>query len=139
MKIFTLEKIISTNGNCEIIDVTDLVRDELERTKLREGNCTVFSIGSTASVTTIEFESGLLQDLPKVLEKIIPSVGRYEHNKAWGDNNAHSHLRSAIFGTSLSIPFRNSGLMLGTWQQIVIIDFDERPRSRRIAIQFIGE
>ena len=106
---------------------------------MKEGNCSVFSIGSTASITTIEYEAGLLQDFPKIFDKLVPQYGKYKHNDTWGDHNGHSHIRSALVGTSFCVPFKNSELMLGTWQQIVLIDFDERPRSRRIAIQFIGE
>lgn len=139
MKVITLETVIPTQGNCHIINISDIVRNSLKGSKLKEGNCTVFSIGSTASITTIEYEGGLLQDFPKIMDKLVPQYGKYKHNDTWGDNNGHSHIRSALIGTSLCVPFKNSELMLGTWQQIILIDFDERPRSRRIAIQFIGE
>ncbi len=139
MKIITVETIVPTEGKCQIINISDIVMKSLEGTKLLEGNCTVFAIGSTASITTIEFEKGLLYDFPKVMEKLVPEFGKYKHNDTWGDHNGHSHIRSAIIGTSFSVPFKDAKLMLGTWQQIVLIDFDERPRSRRIAIQFIGE
>jgi secondary thiamine-phosphate synthase enzyme len=139
MKVITQETVIPTEGNCHIINISDIVRTSLKDSKLMEGNCTVFSIGSTASITTIEFEGGLLEDFPKIMDKLVPQFGKYKHNDTWGDNNGHSHIRSALLGASLCVPFKNSELMLGTWQQIVLIDFDERPRSRRMAIQFIGE
>ena len=139
MKILTKEIIVSTDGNCDIKNITDEVRKILKESKMKEGNCNVFSIGSTASVTTIEYEPGLLKDIPKILEKLIPAYAKYYHNETWGDNNGHSHIRSAIIGTSLNIPFLKSELTLGTWQQIVIIDFDNRKRTRRISVQLIGE
>ncbi|MEO8446118.1 MAG: secondary thiamine-phosphate synthase enzyme YjbQ [bacterium] len=139
MKIITKEINISTEGNCDIKNITNKVVDILHNSKLKEGSCTVFSIGSTASVTTIEYEPGLLKDIPKILEKMIPSFSKYHHNETWGDGNGHSHIRSAIFGTSLTIPFIKNELILGTWQQIVLIDFDNKKRTRRIAVQLTGE
>ncbi len=139
MKILTKEIIISTEGNSDIKNITEEVQQILQFSKLQEGNCTVFSIGSTASVTTIEYEPGLLKDLPKVFEKLIPTYSKYYHNDTWGDDNGHSHLRSAIVGTSFNVPFVKGELLLGTWQQIVLIDFDNRKRTRRIAVQLIGE
>ena len=139
MKIITKEITISTEGNCDIINITDNVSKILKLSKLNEGSCTVFSIGSTASITTIEYEPGLLKDIPKVLEKLIPSFANYHHNEAWGDGNGHAHIRSSIIGTSFSLPFVKNELMLGTWQQIVLIDFDNRKRTRRIVIQLTGE
>lgn len=139
MKILTKEIVISTRGNCDIKDITENVNAVLKESKLKEGTCNVFSIGSTASITTIEYEPGLLKDLPKLLDKLIPAFSKYQHNEAWGDSNGHSHLRSSMIGTSLNIPFTKSELLLGTWQQIVLIDFDNRNRTRRIAVQLIGE
>lgn len=139
MKIQTRELIFKTKGNCDIINITDEVREQIKESKMKEGNCNVFSIGSTASVTTLEYEPGLLKDIPKILEKLIPAYAKYYHNDTWGDNNGHSHVRSAIIGTSFNIPFVKSELTLGTWQQIVIIDFDNRKRTRRITVQLIGE
>lgn len=139
MKILTKEFAISTEGNCDIKNITDNVQQILNASKMNEGSCTVFSIGSTASVTTIEFEPGLIKDLPKILEKLIPAYSKYHHNDTWGDNNGHSHLRSSIIGTSFNVPFTKGELILGTWQQIVLIDFDNRKRTRRIAVQLMGE
>jgi secondary thiamine-phosphate synthase enzyme len=139
MKILTKEITVATEGNCDIKDITPEVQKILKNSKLQEGNCNIFSIGSTASITTIEYEPGLLKDIPKVLEKLIPAYSKYYHNDTWGDSNGHSHIRSSVFGTSLNVPFVKSELILGTWQQIVLIDFDNRKRTRRIAIQLIGE
>ncbi len=139
MKIFTEEIIIATNGNCDIINITADTAEVLEKSRLSEGSCNVFSVGSTASVTTIEYEPGLLKDLPKILDKLIPVYSKYHHNEAWGDNNGHSHIRSAIIGTSLSVPFIKGQLILGTWQQIVLIDFDNRSRDRRVVVQLTGQ
>ncbi|HRI85965.1 MAG TPA: secondary thiamine-phosphate synthase enzyme YjbQ [Ignavibacteria bacterium] len=138
MKIITNEIILESNGNCDIIDITDEAQSILNNSNLTEGTCCVFSIGSTASVTTIEYEPGLLKDIPKALEKLIPAFSKYHHNETWGDGNGHAHIRSALIGTSLSVPFKNGMLMLGTWQQIVLIDFDNRKRTRRVAIQLTG-
>ncbi|HMS33536.1 MAG TPA: secondary thiamine-phosphate synthase enzyme YjbQ [Ignavibacteria bacterium] len=139
MKIITKEIIVETEGNCDIRNISEEVRKYLKESKMKEGSCCVFSIGSTASITTLEYEPGLLKDIPKILEKLIPAYSKYYHNDTWGDNNGHSHLRSAIIGTSLNIPFIKSELILGTWQQIVLIDFDNKKRTRRIAVQLTGE
>ena len=139
MKIITKEIIISTEGNYDIINITENVQEILRAGKLKEGNCCVFSIGSTASITTIEYEPGLIKDIPKILDKLIPVYSRYNHNDTWGDNNGHSHIRSAMIGTSFNVPFVKNELILGTWQQIVLIDFDNRRRDRRIIVQLTGE
>jgi len=139
MKIFTKEIVIPTEGDCDIKNITDDIQQIISSSKFLEGNCTVFSIGSTASITTIEYEQGLVKDIPKVLEKLIPAFSKYHHNDTWGDNNGHSHIRSAIIGTSFNVPFIKGELVLGTWQQIVLIDFDNRKRTRRVAVQLIGE
>ena len=139
MKTLSEEIIKSSNGNCDIINITDDVIETLRKFDVKDGLCTIFSIGSTAGITTIEYEPGLIKDLPKLLDKIIPSGVRYHHDDTWGDGNGHAHLRSALFKTSLSVPFVNGDLTLGTWQQIVLVDFDNRKRTRRIIVQFIGE
>lgn len=139
MKIITKEINISTEGNCDIINITENIQNILRDSKMKEGNCCVFAIGSTASVTTVEYEPGLIKDIPKVLDKLIPVFTKYNHNDTWGDNNGHSHIRSAMIGTSFNVPFLNSELILGTWQQIVFIDFDNRKRNRRIVAQLTGE
>jgi len=139
MKSLSEEIIKSSNGNCDIINITDDVIETLRKFEVKNGLCTIFSIGSTAGITTIEYEPGLIKDLPKLLEKIIPSGARYHHDNTWGDGNGHAHLRSALFKTSLSVPFVKGDLTLGTWQQIILVDFDNRKRTRRIVVQFIGE
>lgn len=139
MKIVTKELTILTNGNCDIINITEDIQTKLQESKLKEGTCNVFSIGSTASITTLEFEPGLIKDLAKILDKLIPKYSKYHHNDTWGDNNGHAHIRSSIIGTSINIPFLKGQLTLGSWQQIVLIDFDNRKRTRRVAVQYTGE
>jgi secondary thiamine-phosphate synthase enzyme len=139
MKIITQEIQKKTKGNCDIIDITGDINEIILKSGIKEGLCTVFSVGSTAGITTIEYEPGLLKDIPKLLDKLIPSAIRYHHDDTWGDGNGHSHLRSALYKTSLSIPILKSELTLGTWQQVVLLDFDNRSRTRRIVIQILGE
>lgn len=138
MKIITRELIVSAGGNCDIKNISDEVQGIIKTSKLTEGSCNITSIGSTASVTTIEYEPALIKDFSKVLDKLIPAYSKYLHNDTWGDNNGHSHLRSSIIGTSINIPFIKGELLLGTWQQIIIINFDNKKRDRRVAVQLIG-
>ena len=128
-----------TSGFCDIIDITAKVREQIEKEQIKAGVVTVFVSGSTAALTTIEFESGLVQDLKEFVEKLIPSDRRYHHDDRWGDDNGFSHLRAALFGPSLAIPIENGQPVLGTWQQIVLLDFDNRPRTREIMVQLMGE
>jgi len=128
-----------TAGFCDLIDVTAKVRAYIESEKIQRGVVTLFVSGSTAALTTIEYESGLVQDLKEFVEKLIPSDRRYHHDDRWGDDNGFSHLRAAVFGPSLAIPIDKGGPLLGTWQQIVLLDFDNRPRTREIIVQLIGE
>jgi secondary thiamine-phosphate synthase enzyme len=137
--IHTEKLIQNTSGFCDIIDVTAKVADLLAKARLDHGQVTLFVSGSTAALTTIENESGLIQDLKEFIERLIPSDRRYHHDDRWGDDNGFSHVRASLFGPSLTIPVENGRLGLGTWQQIVLLDFDNRPRSRRITAQFIGE
>jgi secondary thiamine-phosphate synthase enzyme len=130
---------LSTNGFSDIIDLTDQVGAVLKRSKIENGLVTVFCPGSTGAVTTIEYESGVLGDLQKVLEKLVPSNIPYEHNRRWGDGNGFSHVRSALMKPSLTIPLIQGRLTLGTWQQIVFIDFDNRKRERNIIVHIMGE
>lgn len=139
MKIVTETHFFSTKGDCDIVNVTDVLLDSLSRSAFKNGNVTVFVVGSTASVSTIEYEPGLRKDLPEMLEKFIPTGKKYHHNSTWGDHNGHAHLRSTLFGCSQTIPFVKGELLLGTWQQVILIDFDERPRNRKVIFQFIGE
>jgi secondary thiamine-phosphate synthase enzyme len=139
MAIITKTLSFQTNGNSDMIDITSGVQDILSSAAVNSGIVTVFVPGSTASVSTIEYEPGLLQDFPRAMEKLAPANAHYDHDARWGDGNGHSHVRATMMGPSLVIPFENKRLMLGTWQQIVFIDFDNRPRSRNIIIQVMGE
>jgi secondary thiamine-phosphate synthase enzyme len=130
---------ISTHGQGEMINVTAEITREVGNSGVNSGTVTVFIPGSTAGVTTIEYEPGLLVDMKAMWERIIPSNISYDHDKAWGDGNGHSHIRASLVGPSITVPFINKRLTLGTWQQIVIIDFDVRPRSREIILQIMGE
>jgi secondary thiamine-phosphate synthase enzyme len=129
----------STAGFCDIVDLTAKFKDYVQRAKFRAGTATLFVSGSTAALTTIEHEPGLVQDLKEFVEKLIPSDRRYHHDDRWGDNNGFAHLRAALFGPSLVIPIVDGAPSLGTWQQIILIDFDNRPRTREIIVQLIGE
>lgn len=139
MKILTEGFEINTRGNTDIIDITTKVQEIITNSGLEEGNVLVFAVGSTAGLTTIEYEPGLLKDLPEIFEKLIPSNKAYHHDKTWGDGNGYSHLRASMLGASIQIPFSKGHLLLGTWQQIVFIDFDNRARRRKIIVQIIGE
>ena len=130
---------LSTKGFSDIIDMTPHVEKVLERSGIKNGLVTVFCPGSTGGITTIEYESGVLKDLQKAIEKIVPSDIPYEHDRRWGDGNGFSHVRAALMKPSLSIPIIKGKLTLGTWQQIVFIDFDNRKRNRNILVQIIGE
>lgn len=130
---------ISTKGNTDVIDITRDVEKHLQNTGLSDGVVTVFIRGSTGSLTTIEYEPNLVQDLKDALERLIPRNMEYAHTKTWGDYNGHSHIRASILGPSLQVPFINKKLQLGTWQQIIFIDFDTHPRQRKILLHFIGE
>jgi secondary thiamine-phosphate synthase enzyme len=130
---------LETRGNCDIIDITPQVEHEVALAKLNSGTVTVFVAGSTAGVTTIEFESGLLADFKNMWERMIPKNIPYDHDGRWGDGNGFSHVRASLLGPSLVVPFSDCKLTLGTWQQIVFVDFDNRPRSRQIVLQIMGE
>jgi len=133
------EKIaLNTKGFSDVIDITSKVVSILERSGAKNGLITVFCPGSTGAVTTIEYESGVLKDLQRAMEKIVPSDIPYEHDKRWGDGNGFSHVRAALMKPSLTIPIIEGKLTLGTWQQIVFIDFDNRQRHRNIIVQVIG-
>jgi secondary thiamine-phosphate synthase enzyme len=129
---------LQTEGHGQISDLTDGVRSIVRRSKIDLGIVTVFAIGSTAAVTTMEYEPGAERDLADLLERLIPVGGDYEHNALNGDTNAHAHLRAALIGPSESIPLVSGELALGTWQQIVLLDFDDRPRTRSVAVHVIG-
>lgn len=130
---------LSTKGFSDILDITPHVDGVIDRSKMKNGLVTVFCSGSTGAVTTIEYESGVLKDLQKAIEKIVPSNIPYEHDRRWGDGNGFSHVRAALMKPSLTIPLAEGRLTLGTWQQIVFIDFDNRKRERNLIVQVIGE
>ena len=130
---------INTKGNCQLTDITEKVQSVITSNGFIEGNVSLFAIGSTTGITTIEYEPGLIKDYPAFFEKIIPSNVSYHHDQTWHDGNGHSHLRSALQKTSFSVPFKDGNLLLGTWQQIIFVDFDNRARSRKIIVQIIGK
>ena len=130
---------IRTRGENDLIDITPNIASIVKESKLKDGMVNVFVMGSTAAITTIEYEPGLIKDLPSILERIAPKDLSYEHQKMWHDNNGHSHVKASLIGPSLTIPFIDSILMLGTWQQIVLLELDIRSRERTIIIQLIGE
>jgi len=129
---------IKTNGNCDIIDITHQAEELLRNHNFSEGNMILFAGGSTAGITTIEYEPGLLKDYPKFFDRVAPVSINYEHDNTWHDGNGHSHVRAALQGASLTVPFKNGKFLLGTWQQIVFIDFDNRSRNREITVQITG-
>lgn len=139
MPVITKKIKLSSKGETDIVDITDKVSNCVEGSRVKDGAVTIFVSGSTAGLTTIEYEPGLLKDLPKAFEVIAPRRGEYHHNLRWHDGNGFSHVRAAMLGPSLSVPFSNKRLHLGTWQQIVFIDFDNRARSREIIVQIMGE
>lgn len=130
---------LQTTGNSDVIDITPQVAKAVTENGIQSGIVTVFVCGSTAGVTTIEYEPGLVSDLQTIWEKLIPQSLDYKHNVRWEDYNGHSHLRASLMGPSLVVPFAKKSLQLGTWQQIVVVDFDTRPRSRELVLQIMGE
>jgi secondary thiamine-phosphate synthase enzyme len=130
---------LSTKGFCDIQDITSPVSAIVGKSRVQKGTVTIFCKGSTGAVTTIEYEGGVLEDLKKAIERIAPSNIPYAHDQRWGDGNGFSHIRAAILGPSLTVPILQSSLALGTWQQIVFIDFDNRGRRRNILVQVMGE
>jgi len=139
MNVITKEIVVSTRGNTDIIDITKEALALVNQSGIQNGTVTLFVPGSTAGLTTIEYEPGLIKDLPEAFEKIAPSGRRYHHDDTWGDGNGHAHVRAALLGPSLTVPFVQGKLTLGTWQQIVFIDFDNRSRQRHIIVQIMGE
>ncbi len=131
---------IKTKGNCDVTNMTEQVSTAVARADIRSGAVTLFNIGSTAGITTTEFEPGLVNyDIKAAFEKIAPENARYEHEQTWHDDNGHAHVRASLLGPSLSVPIVDGRLTLGTWQQIILVDFDTRPRTRTIVCQIIGE
>jgi len=139
MPIVTDTVAVATEGESQILDLTEKVQALVEKHAFREGQVLVFVPGSTAGVTTIEYEPGLLQDFPAALERIAPRDIPYEHEAAWHDGNGHSHVRASLLGPSITVPFKDGRLLLGTWQQVILVDFDNRPRRRALVVQLSGE
>lgn len=139
MAVITKSIRFETMGETDLIDITADVADALREAELSSGTVTVFVPGSTAGVTTIEYEGGAIRDYREAVDRIAPKSIHYHHDARWGDGNGYSHVRAALQGASLTVPFAASKLLLGTWQQIIVVDFDNRPRSREIIVQIIGE
>ena len=139
MTVVTKQLSINTIGEGDILDVTEDVAEAVVESSLKNGVVTIFVPGSTGALTTIEYEPGLLKDLPNVLERVAPKGLEYEHERRWHDGNGHSHVRASIIGPCLTVPFVNGRLTLGTWQQIVFLELDVRSRSRTLILQIMGE
>ena len=137
--VITRQISLRTKGNCDIADITPEVAQEVAQSDTNSGTVTVFVAGSTAGVTTIEYEPGLIEDLQSLWERLAPRDITYQHDRRWGDGNGHSHVRASLLGASLVVPFHNKKLILGTWQQIIVVDFDNRARSRQVILQIMGE
>jgi len=137
--VITKKISLQTKGECDITDITPQVEKELGGADINSGLVTLFVAGSTAGLSTVEFEPGLVSDLQGMWERIVPRNIPYNHDRRWGDGNGYSHVRASLLGASLVVPFNDRRLTLGTWQQIVLVDFDNRPRSRQIILQIMGE
>ena len=131
---------VKTKGNCDVVNITEQISETVAHSKIKAGTVTLFNVGSTAGITTTECEPGLVNyDIEAAFERIAPRNARYEHEETWHDDNGHSHVRAAVLGPSMSIPIVDGQLTLGTWQQIILVDFDTRARTRTIICQIIGE
>ena len=139
MSVVTTIITVSSNGENDMIDITRQIDEAIKATMLQDGIVAIFVSGSTAALTTIEYEPGLKKDFPKMLARIAPSQIEYEHDNTWHDGNGHSHVRASLIGPSLTVPFKNKDLMLGTWQQIVLLEMDTRSRERKIVVQMVGD
>lgn len=137
--VVTKKITLDSQGNCHLLDITPRVAEELAGAGVGSGIITVFVPGSTAAVGTTEFEPGLLQDMKQMWDRLIPTDAPYQHDRAWGERNGFAHLRASLLGPSLTIPFSGARMMLGTWQQVILTDFDSRPRRREVILQIIGE
>ena len=139
MAVKTTSISLSTKGNADIHDITNQIASAVSKSGLTAGTATIFCPSSTSALTTIEYESGALSDLRRLFDEIIPADREYAHNARWHDGNGHSHVRAALIGPSITIPFVESQLTLGTWQQVIYVDFDNRPRQRELVVQLIVE
>jgi secondary thiamine-phosphate synthase enzyme len=139
MSVVTKSFSVKTKGDTDILDITQQVNQSLLESGLSTGTLTVFTPGSTAGITTTEYEPGLLKDLPEFFDRIIPKGKDYHHDLTWGDGNGYSHVRAALVKSFFTVPFVNGEMILGTWQQIILIDFDNRRRQRQVVVQMMGE
>ncbi len=139
MSVITSYIHLSTRGNADIYEITGQISQAVVQAGLKNGVVTIFCPSSTSAVTTIEYEPGVVNDLRRILDELIPANIPYQHDEAWHDGNGHSHVRAAVLGPSLTVPFVSQHLTLGTWQQVIYIDFDNRPRKRELVLQIIGE
>jgi secondary thiamine-phosphate synthase enzyme len=138
-RVVTREFEVATSKEGEVIDVTGKLEEAVGGCGLSKGLATVFVVGSTAAVTTIEYEPGLVKDFPAMLERVAPRGAAYEHQRRWHDGNGHSHVKASLVGPSLSVPFVGGAPVLGEWQQVVLVELDVRPRARRVVVQLVGE
>ena len=139
MGVYSDEINIKTDGEVGILDITGEIQNIVDKSKLNDGIACIFVPGSTGAITTIEYEPGLMKDLPRALETIAPKGIYYNHHETWHDDNGHSHVRASLMGPSITVPFQNKKLVHGTWQQIVFVELDTRPRNREIIVQIVGE
>ncbi|PUA31421.1 MAG: secondary thiamine-phosphate synthase enzyme [Candidatus Terraquivivens tikiterensis] len=139
MAVWSGELSIKTKGEGDVVDITDIVCSAVRDSGISDGIVNVFVMGSTAAVTTMEHEPGLVRDISDILERVAPKNHPYKHHERWGDYNGHSHVRAALIGPSLSIPLRGGKLLLGTWQQLVFLELDVRPRERKIVVTVVGD
>jgi secondary thiamine-phosphate synthase enzyme len=138
-KVVTRDFEVESSHENEMLDITDRVQKAVAASGLSDGLMTVFVVGSTAAITTIEYDLGLIKDFPRTLERVAPKDAGYEHQKTWHDGNGHSHVKASLVGPSLTVPLVAGDLVLGEWQQIVLIEFDIRPRTRKVVVQVVGE
>ena len=139
MGVFYDEIKIKTKGEPDIVDITESIQKIVNKSTVKNGLACIFVAGSTGAITTIEYEPGLMKDLPRSLEKIAPKGIHYDHHETWHDDNGHSHVRASLIGSSLTIPIKNRKLIHGTWQQIVFVELDTSPRNRNLIVQLVGE
>jgi secondary thiamine-phosphate synthase enzyme len=139
VSVVSFDESIKSRGNTHVIDITKKIARAVAESEMDSGIVTVFVTGSTAGITTIEFEPGLVYDIESAFERLFPRELDYRHHERWGDDNGHSHVRASMLGPSITVPFRQGQLALGTWQQIILVDFDTRPRTRNYVIQILGE
>jgi secondary thiamine-phosphate synthase enzyme len=139
MKVLTRKISLKTKGDPDLINITGNIIEVLDSSGLQNGSMTVFVVGSTAAITSFEYEPGLVQDVKELFGKLIPRDKHYNHDETWGDANGFSHLRASLQGQSIVVPFEKGKLLLGTWQQVVLAEFDNRPRQRQVVVQLLGE